>query len=114
MLNRFDHTADAVQVDGAAEALCARAAVDDDGGDAGLLELAREVGRAPAGVVPAQTHLHGHGDTDSLNDRAHQVNRTGNIAHEGRAATAARDLVDRAAHVDIDGADTVTLQPARG
>src|SRR5205814_3267556 len=56
-LHRLDHSANALQVRSAAESLGARAAMDCHGGQARLLELAREERGAPALIVPPQPHL---------------------------------------------------------
>src|SRR5437764_13543788 len=65
--HRFDDRADTVELDRAAKALFARSAMDDNGGHACLLELARETRGAPIAVIPAQAHLDGHRNTNGFN-----------------------------------------------
>src|SRR5438270_840730 len=66
----FDDFADAGEVDGAAKALFAGAAMDEDGGDAGVLERAGEVGGGQVCVVPAEAHFGGDGNFDGVDHAA--------------------------------------------
>src|SRR5262249_25065027 len=62
----LDDGADAGKVHGAAKTLFARAAVDEDGGDADVFEGAGEVGCGDVLVVPAEAHFGGDGDFDGV------------------------------------------------
>src|SRR5262249_33690760 len=113
-LNGFDDGADAVEVDRAAEALFTGPAVDDDRGHADALEFAGEIRGGQVVRVPAEPHLHGDRDPDSGGDPGDEINRrAGGVAHHGRAAAAANDLADWAAHVDVDDGRAVVLDPLR-
>ena len=106
-LDRLDHRADAVEVDRAAEALRARPAVDRDRRDADLLELAgEERGRSVL--------------SSSQPSRILTVTGIGTASTTARTSSTVRpvvshiiaepppplvDLVDRAAHVDVDVLD---------
>src|SRR5262249_15590810 len=90
--HRFDDRANAVQLDAAAAALLARAAVDRDGGDADVFEsLGEEWGRKVL-IVPAETHLHGDRHADRLYDALDQGGGPRRVAHHRRPAAAAHDL----------------------
>ena len=101
-LDGLDHRADAGAVDGPPKALLAGPAVDDDRGDADLLERPGQRRGGQRRVVPAEPHLDRHRDRRPLDDRRDQRDRRVGLAHQGRAAAALDDLVDRAAHVDVD------------
>ena len=52
------------------------------------------------------------GDRDRLDDLGDEVDgRAGRVAHHGRAAAAANDFANRAAHVDVDDRRAVVLDP---
>ena len=82
--------------------LLAGAAVDGHGLDPERLGTLRQRGRVATGVVPAQAHLdrhrHAHGADRRLDQAAGQVGG----AHQGRAAGRARDLLGRAAEIQVD------------
>src|SRR5271166_2435408 len=110
----LDHGADAVPVHSAREPLCARSAVHDHRSRTRLLELAGQDRRGQRFVVPAQPHLDGDRDRNGPYHGAHQLDGTIDLAEQGRAATAANHLPDRAAHVDIHDGCPVRLDPASG
>ena len=82
--------------------LAARAAVDGDHPDAGGLGAARQLGRVDRGVVPAEPHLQRHRQRRGADRRLDQGQRMVEVAHQRRAGVAARHLLGRAAHVDVD------------
>ena len=98
---RPHHGGDAGQVDRAAEALLARAAMHKNGGHARLFQHARQVRRRQILLIPTQPHFRRHGNFHRLDHAAHQARRWLQFRHHGRAAAHAADLAHRAAHVDI-------------
>ncbi len=82
--------------------LAARAAVHRHHADARLLGTACEDWRVECAFVPAEPHLDRHRHLDRANHGLDQRQRMVEVAHQGRAGTAAGDLLGRAAHVDID------------
>src|SRR6185369_2009787 len=105
IFDRFNHFADAGELDGAAEALFAGAAVDENGGDAGVFEGAGEVGGGQVGVIPAESHLGGDGNFDGVDHAADEGGGFIEFGHHGRAAADFADFPNGAAHVDVDGLD---------
>jgi hypothetical protein len=63
---------DAGQVDRAAEALLARAAMHENRGRARVFQDARQVRRRQILIIPAQAHFGGDGNFDGLDHAAHQ------------------------------------------
>ena len=90
-------------VDRAREALRPRAAVDEDGRNACVLEGPREVRRRDVLVVPAEAHLRRHRDSYRGHHPPHELSGLAELRHHRRASTDLRHLLDWAAHVDVDG-----------
>ena len=62
--------------------------------------------------VPAEPHLDRDRHLHRVHDLRDQIDGCpGRIAHHGRSAAAPDDLVDRAAHVDVDDRRAVILNP---
>ena len=61
-----DDVANAGQIDRAAEALFARAAMNEDGGDAGVFQRASQIGRGDILIIPTQAHLGRDGNFDRV------------------------------------------------
>ena len=84
------------------QTLRARAAVDHDGGDAGVLERAGEIGRGEILVVPAKPHFAGDRNLDGVDHAGNQRGGSFEFGHHRRAAADLADLADGTTHVDID------------
>ena len=115
LLNRGHHFGDAVEPGMAAEHHLRRAAVNRHQRHADLFQPFGEVGRDNARIVPAQPQLAGerHVPQDGL-DLLYHPQRLVRIAQQLAAAVALGDLVDRAAHVDVDDVCPAVLRPAGG
>ncbi len=105
--------ADAGQADRAGESLRAGAAMDEDGGDAGVFERARQVRGGDVVVVPAEAHLGRNGDLHCLDHAFDEAGGLGEFGHHGGAAADAADLADGATHVDVHGGDAERFEVDR-
>ena len=114
VLHRGDDFGDAVEPRLAAEAHLRRPAVDRHRADAQLFEPWCQVRRDDARVVPAEAQLarQRHVAQRRLDPLDHLQRRV-RIAQQLAAAVALGDLVDRAAHVDVDDVRPAILRPAR-
>ena len=86
----------------------------DHGRDADLLEGTGQGRRGQRLVVPPQPHLDRHRNVHGIDHRGDQIDGPIGLAHQGRAAARLDHLVDRAAHVDIDGRRPVVDDPPGG
>jgi serine/threonine protein kinase len=112
--NRFHDRPNAGQVDRTRKALGPSSAMNDDRGRSDLFKFPRQEGSGQVRVIPPQSHFHGDGNVHSFDDGPNQAGRAVGVAHHGRAAAAANDLVDRAAHIDVHGRDARRFQPLSG
>ena len=110
----LDDGADAGKVHRAAEALFARAAVDENGGDADVFEGTGEVGRGEVLVVPAEAHFGGDGDFNGVDHAFDERGGFTEFGHHGGTAADFADLADGAAHVDIHGGDADGFEVGSG
>jgi hypothetical protein len=93
--------ADDVPVGGAAVALLAGAAVDRDRRGAVLLARLRDLRDVLLVLFPAEPQLDGDGHLHRLRHGRHQTAEPRGLAQQARAQPTARDLVDRAAAVEV-------------
>ena len=112
--HHIHHRPDAREVHRSAEALFARAAMHEDRCHAHVFERAGEVRRGEVLVVPAEAHLGGDGNLERIDHAFDQRGRLVQLGHHRRAAAAPRDLVDRAAHVDIHRGNAGGFEIRRG
>ena len=99
----FDDLADAGEIHRAAETLLARPAMNENRGDAGVLQRARQIRRGQIVVVPAEPHLGGDGNFHGVDHAADERGGFVQFGHHGRAAADVADLADGTAHVDVHG-----------
>ena len=71
------------------------------------------LGRVDLIVVPAGTHLHGHGDLHRARHRADDFLRVLRLAHQRTAGVVLRDFRDGAPHVDVDDVGAHSLDDLR-
>ncbi len=62
----------------------------------------RQFGSVQTAMVPAHPHFERDGDIDRLNRGGNDRGRIGDITHQCGSRIAIDDLLDRAAHVDVD------------
>ena len=94
--------ADAGQIDRAAEALLARAAMDKNGRDARVFQHPRQVRRGQILLVPSQPHFGGDRNFHGVHHAADQLRGLLQFRHHGGASADAADFSHRAAHVDVN------------
>ena len=88
------------------------AAVHGDQFCAQILGDMRQFGRIEAGMIPAHPHLDGDGHVHRLYRRLDQRGGERQVAHQRAAGVAIDDLLDRAAHVDVDnGCAAIGIEP---
>ena len=104
---------DEIPVGVPAVALRRGAAVDGDGGGAGVLHHLRERRRVPLVVIPAGAHLHGHGNFHGARHRGNHRRGVRGLAHQAAAGVVLRDLRHRAAHVDVHDVGAHALDDLR-
>ena len=102
-LTGLNDGANALEIHGAGEALFARAAMNENRGDADIFQRAREIGRGEIFIVPTEPHLGGDGNFHGIDHALDERRGLVQLRHHGRAAADAADLAHRATHVDIDG-----------
>ena len=100
--DRLPDRTDRVPVSTAAVLLRTGAAVNRDGGCAGLLRHTGEFDAVDAFLVPSLAEFDGNGDVHGLDDRFDDARGERQVAHERRAVAVAGDLRSRTAHVDVD------------
>ncbi len=93
---------DQIPIGSAGVALRGGAPVNGNGCGAGVFDHLRQRRRIPLVVVPARSHLHGHGNADRPGHRRDHTGRVRRLAHQAAAGIVLRDLRHRAAHVDVD------------
>ncbi len=76
--------------------------MDGDQLRAQILRDVRQFGRVQAAMIPTHPHLHGHWYVHRLDRRLDQRSGQRQVAHQCAARVAIDDLLDRAAHIDID------------
>jgi hypothetical protein len=76
--------------------------VDGDRAHAGRLGPRRQFGRGYGGRVPPEPHLQSHRPVGGVDGGADQPLREIKVAHQRRSRRAARDLLGRTAHVEVD------------
>ena len=114
LLDGLDDCPDAAAVNSPAESLSPRATVNRDRDDANLFELASELWSRELRAVPAEPHFHGDRNRDRFHDALHEIQRAAEVAHHAGSRSAAGDLLDGAAHVDVDRVDAPLLQKLSG
>ena len=90
--HRLHHGANAREIDRAAKALFARAAMDEDRRHADVLQRAGQVGRGQILVVPAEPHLGRDGNLHGVHHAADERGGLVEFGHHGRAAADVADL----------------------
>ena len=94
--------------------LAARAAMHSHHLHAGLFGAAGKQGRIERIFVPAETHLYGDRHIDRTDDRVDQRQRMIEVEHQSRPGIAARHLLGRTTHVDVDDVGALAHGDARG
>ena len=110
----LNHRADSGPIGAAVVELGARSPVDGRHPRPRLLGAAGEFRRVQRRLVPAQTHLDGHGNAHRLDHRDDQALGVVEIAHQRRACQGAGDASRRATHIDVDERGAGADDPARG
>ncbi len=87
--------------------------MDENRGDAGVLQRAGQVRRGEVLVVPAEPHLGGDRDFHGVDHAADKRGGFVQFGHHGRAAADVADLADGAAHVDVNGRDAARFEHLR-
>ncbi len=93
--------------------LAARAAMHSHEPYAGPLRPPRQLGRVARKIVPAEPHFQRHWNAHRGHHGLDQRERMRKIPHQRRSRRAARDVLGRAAHVDVDDAGAGTFRNAR-
>ncbi len=88
--------------------------MDGDQARAGGHSATGEFGGVARGIVPAKPHLDRHRHLHGGDRRLDQRHRMVEIAHQGRAGPAARHLLGRAAHVDVNDRSAIGFRQAGG
>ncbi len=65
-------------------------------------------------MIPAHAHLQSHGDLHRLDRRLDDLRGERDLPHQSGAGIAVHDLLDRAAHVDVDDRRPAVLVELRG
>ena len=111
--DRLAHTMDGGPVGAATVELAAGAAMDGHHLYASQLGAAGQLRGIEAAMVPAETHLEGHGNAGGTNRCFDEAQRMIEIAHQSRAGKPTGHLAGRTPHVDVDHLGAEILGNAR-
>ena len=89
--------------------LCAGAPVNREGSDADILQAQGNLLDILRLLVPAKAGFDCHGLLYGIDNLARHLDHKRHIAHHSRAGTSARNLLHRAAEVDVDNVGIGTL-----
>src|SRR5207248_7795279 len=89
------------------------AAVNGDHLDAGSFAASRQLSRVYCPRIPAKPHLEGDRNLRCSDSRLDQPRCVVEIAHQRRTRIAARDLLRRTSHIDINEFGAKVLRAAR-